>query len=49
VVSPSDGGDYGGGSFGFQESKYFAEIRYLKNTFAGNDFFINLGLMLKGW
>jgi hypothetical protein len=45
----SDGGDYGGGSFGFQEKKYFAEIRYLSNTFSGSDFSANVGLILKGW
>jgi hypothetical protein len=45
----SDGGDYGGGFVGLQETKYFAEIRYLRNTFSGNDFSLNLGLILKGW
>jgi hypothetical protein len=45
----SDGGDYGGAFLGFQETKYFAELRYLRNTFSGNDFAINLGVILKGW
>jgi hypothetical protein len=45
----SDGGDYGGLTYGVQQQKYFAELRYLRNTFSGNDLSINMGLILKGW